>query len=85
MIDEDVNQQYYEGALFFCIILCLLIYTLGILLIVFGTEGDTFIVSEIKSHDRRIPIPAFSEYAKGNFTAHATPNLITVIKFMYRR
>ena len=41
-------------------------------------SGDTFIVSDIMSHDRRIPIPAFSEYAKGNFSALSTPNLVTV-------
>ena len=40
--------------------------------------GDTFIVSDIKTHDRRIPIPVFAEYSKGNFTAHPTPNLVKV-------
>lgn len=41
--------------------------------------GDTYVVSHIKCHDRRIPIPEFIEYAKGNFDLHETPNLVKAL------
>jgi 5'-methylthioadenosine nucleosidase len=40
--------------------------------------GDVFITTDIRFHDRRIPIPAFHEYSRGHFRSHLTPNLISV-------
>jgi 5'-methylthioadenosine nucleosidase len=40
--------------------------------------GDVFISTQIKHHDRRIPIPGFVEYGKGHYHAIPTPNLINV-------
>lgn len=40
--------------------------------------GDVFISSEFKFHDRRIPIPGFHEYGRGNYTSHPCPHLVKV-------
>jgi 5'-methylthioadenosine nucleosidase len=38
--------------------------------------GDVFLSTSIKHHDRRIPIPGFVEYGRGNHQAHFPENLI---------
>lgn len=46
-----------------------------------GAEiGDAFISTLCAHHDRRIPIPGFTEYGKGDHSAVACPNLIKVSK-----
>ena len=34
-----------------------------------------FLVSEFKHHDRRIPLPGYTEYGIGSHLAFSTPNL----------
>lgn len=43
-----------------------------------GVVGDTYICHSMKHHDRRIPIPGFTEYGRGSHSAHNTPNLVKV-------
>lgn len=40
--------------------------------------GDAYICSHMKNHDRRIPIPGFTEYGTGSYTAFPSPNIIKV-------
>ncbi len=40
--------------------------------------GDAFISSQIKHHDRRIPIPGFTAYGIGNHESLSCPNLVLV-------
>ncbi len=40
--------------------------------------GDGFIGTYARHHDRRIPIPGFSEYGRGHHVAVSCPNLIQV-------
>ena len=40
--------------------------------------GDAYICSHMKNHDRRIPIPGFTEYGTGCYTAFPSPNIIEV-------
>jgi Phosphorylase superfamily len=40
--------------------------------------GDPFICSLMKNHDRRIPIPGFTEYGTGHHVAHPCPNTVAV-------
>ncbi len=37
--------------------------------------GDVFLVSEVKFHDRRIPIPTFTSYGIGAIQTLKTPNM----------
>ena len=41
--------------------------------------GDSFIGTEIKNHDRRIPIPGFTEYGIGSYTSVKSPHLVKVL------
>jgi 5'-methylthioadenosine nucleosidase len=44
-----------------------------------GAEiGDVFITTNIRHHDRRIPIPGFEEFSRGHYSSTTTPNLISV-------
>jgi len=38
--------------------------------------GDVFVATSFAHHDRRIPIPGFTEYGVGNHDAHEAPNLV---------
>lgn len=38
--------------------------------------GDVFLASAFAHHDRRIPIPGFTEYGVGSHDAHDAPNLL---------
>jgi hypothetical protein len=40
--------------------------------------GDAFISTSCVHHDRRIPIPGFTEYGKGGHTSFPVPSLIQV-------
>ena len=40
--------------------------------------GDAYICSHMKNHDRRIPIPGFTEYGTGCYTAFPSPKIIEV-------
>ena len=40
--------------------------------------GDAFISTAIKNHDRRIPIPGFTEYGIGNHSSLPCPNMVEV-------
>ena len=40
--------------------------------------GDSFICSHMANHDRRIPIPGFTEYGIGCYAAFPSPNIILV-------
>jgi 5'-methylthioadenosine nucleosidase len=40
--------------------------------------GDAFICNGLRNHDRRIPIPGYTEYGVGDRTALSCPNLIEV-------
>ena len=40
--------------------------------------GDAYICSHMKNHDRRIPIPGFTEYGTGSYTAFPSPNIMKV-------
>ena len=47
--------------------------------------GDSFICSQMANHDRRIPIPGFTDYGTGCYDAFPTPNIILVsITCQYR-
>lgn len=37
--------------------------------------GDAYICSHMMNHDRRIPIPGFTEYGTGSYTAFPSPNI----------
>lgn len=41
--------------------------------------GDAYIGSVLKHHDRRIPIPGFTEYGIGNHVGLSCPQLLQVI------
>ncbi|GFS42813.1 phosphorylase superfamily protein [Actinidia rufa] len=41
--------------------------------------GDTFLVSHVAFHDRRIPIPVFDLYGVGLRQAFSTPNLLKML------
>ncbi|XP_057494782.1 5'-methylthioadenosine/S-adenosylhomocysteine nucleosidase isoform X1 [Actinidia eriantha] len=41
--------------------------------------GDTFLVSHVAFHDRRIPIPVFDLYGVGLRQAFSTPNLVKML------
>ena len=43
--------------------------------------GDPFVSTGFRHHDRRIPIPGFEAYGKGNHTSHPVPNLIKQLGF----
>lgn len=43
-----------------------------------ATIGDPFLATGLMHHDRRIPIPGFTEYGIGNHVALSTPNLAKV-------
>ena len=45
--------------------------------------GDVFLGTGIKFHDRRIPIPGFVEYGRGNYEAQSSPNLVKVRPCIY--
>lgn len=45
--------------------------------------GDRYICTHMKNHDRRIPIPGFTEYGTGGHTAHPSPNIIEVSVYNY--
>ena len=47
-----------------------------------GNIGDTYISLYCKHHDRRIPIPGFSEYGRGDHKSLPVPNLIKVIRLL---
>lgn len=38
--------------------------------------GDCFLSTHVKYHDRRIPIPGFTEYGIGSYTSVACPNMV---------
>jgi 5'-methylthioadenosine nucleosidase len=40
--------------------------------------GDAFICTHMMNHDRRIPIPGFTEYGTGSYSAFPTPNIVEV-------
>lgn len=40
--------------------------------------GDAYICSHMMNHDRRIPIPGFTEYGTGSYTAYPSHNIIKV-------
>ena len=40
-----------------------------------GAVGDVYLATEFKNHDRRIPIPGFTEYGIGTMSACAAPNM----------
>lgn len=44
--------------------------------------GDVFIGTNIRNHDRRIPIPGFKEYGIGDHHGVNVPNLVKVIFFL---
>jgi 5'-methylthioadenosine nucleosidase len=46
--------------------------------------GDRFICTHMKNHDRRIPIPGFTEYGIGDHKAHPSPNMIEVSAHSHR-
>ena len=39
---------------------------------------DSYICTHVANHDRRIPIPGFTEYGTGTHRTHPCPNLIAV-------
>ena len=43
--------------------------------------GDPFVSTAFRHHDRRIPIPGFEAYGKGNHASHPVPNLIKQLGF----
>jgi 5'-methylthioadenosine nucleosidase len=43
--------------------------------------GDAYLVTGAKHHDRRIPIPGFTEYGIGDHTATPTPNLVAALGY----
>ena len=46
--------------------------------------GDAFISTKTHFHDRRIPIPGFTEYGKGDFTSHDAQKL-ALVRLLYSR
>lgn len=44
-----------------------------------GVVGDVYIGTTLCHHDRRIPIPGFTEYGVGTHTSLAVPNLIKAL------
>jgi nucleoside phosphorylase len=43
-----------------------------------GKIGDVFVSTVLRHHDRRIPIPGFSEYGRGDHSAIAVKGLVAV-------
>jgi len=46
-----------------------------------GAIGDVYITTDVRNHDRRIPIPGFEEYARGHYRSVDTPNLISLLGY----
>ena len=45
-----------------------------------ATIGDCFLSTTVKFHDRRIPIPGFTEYGIGSYSSVACPNMVQSLK-----
>jgi 5'-methylthioadenosine nucleosidase len=43
--------------------------------------GDAYITTKMHFHDRRIPIPGFTEYGKGDYTSTETTKLVQALGF----
>lgn len=43
--------------------------------------GDVFVATKIYHHDRRIPIPGFAEYGRGDHSGIDVPQLISALNF----
>jgi hypothetical protein len=72
-----------------CIYICVFIYThiyIYVCIIYKNVQGaaigDRYICSHMKNHDRRIPIPGFTEYGTGDHVGHPSPNMIEVSVFV---
>jgi hypothetical protein len=46
--------------------------------------GDAFVSTRCCHHDRRIPIPGFTEYGKGDYDSVACKNMIEVCIYMHK-
>ena len=46
-----------------------------------GVIGDVYLSSSISNHDRRIPIPGFSEYGVGSYTGFDVSEIAAELKY----